>query len=44
MKVLEGLRNMKSAAQKKINQILSDVWGVEFVEKKEDVTEEIEIE
>jgi len=32
MKNLEGLRKMKTEAQKKINQILADVWGVEYVE------------
>lgn len=32
MQILEGLRKMKSEAQKKINQILADVWGVEYVE------------
>jgi hypothetical protein len=25
---------MKTEARKKINQILSDVWGVEFIEPK----------
>ncbi len=34
MQVLEGLRKMKSEAQKKINQILSDVWGVDLVEEE----------
>ena len=29
---LDGLSKMKTEAQKKINQILSDVWGVEFTE------------
>jgi hypothetical protein len=32
MQIVEGLRNMKNAAQKKINQMLAEVWGVEFVE------------
>ncbi len=32
MHVLEGLRKIKTEAQQKINQILADVWGVEFVE------------
>ena len=32
MQILEGLRKMKTEAQKKINQILADVWGVEYVE------------
>ncbi|HAK00334.1 MAG TPA: hypothetical protein DCM62_09935 [Bacteroidales bacterium] len=31
MHTLEGLRKIKTEAQKKINQILADVWGVEFV-------------
>ena len=29
--VLNGLRKMKAEAEKKINQILADVWGVEAV-------------
>lgn len=29
MAVLEGLRKIKLAAEQKINQILSDIWGVE---------------
>ena len=29
MEVLNGLRKMKTEAQKKINQILAEVWGVE---------------
>jgi type I restriction-modification system DNA methylase subunit/restriction endonuclease S subunit len=32
LKILEGLRKMETEAQKKINQILADVWGVEFTE------------
>lgn len=32
MDVLNGLRKMKSEAEKKINQILADVWGIEYVE------------
>jgi len=32
MKVLEGLQNIKAEAQKQINKILADVWGVEYVE------------
>lgn len=43
IQILEGLHQMKAKAQKKINQILADVWGVEFVELKEEVTEEVEI-
>lgn len=44
MQVLEGLRKMKTAAEKKINQILADVWGVELVEpEKELAAEEQEI-
>ena len=31
-KILDGVRNLKSTAQNKINQILADVWGVEYVE------------
>lgn len=43
MQVLDGLRKMKTEAQKKINQILADVWGVEFVEEiEEEVKEEVE--
>ena len=41
MEVLKGLLKMKSEAQKKINQILADVWGVEFEEtEKEEETDE----
>jgi len=32
MQILEGIGKMKTEAQKKINQILADVWGVEYVE------------
>lgn len=32
MQILEGLRKMKAEAKMKIDKILSDVWGVEFVE------------
>jgi len=32
MQILEGLKKMKTEAQSKINQILADVWGVEYVE------------
>lgn len=32
MDVLNGLRKMKTEAEKKINQIIADVWGVEYVE------------
>lgn len=32
MQILEGLITMKTEAQKKIKQILADVWGVEYVE------------
>lgn len=38
--VLEGLRKMKSEAQNKINQILSAVWGVEFVEPVKELVED----
>jgi restriction endonuclease S subunit len=33
MQILDGLRKMKTESQKKINQILSDVWGVEYIEQ-----------
>lgn len=32
MQILEGLRTMKIEAEKKINKILADVWGVEYEE------------
>ena len=32
MQILKGLLKMKTEAQKKINQILADVWGVDYVE------------
>ena len=32
MQISEGLRKMKSEAEKKINQILKEVWGVEMLE------------
>lgn len=41
MQIQEGLRQMKTAAENKINQILADVWGAEFVEPvKEEVAGE----
>ena len=41
VKVLEGLRKMKAEAQKKINQILAEVWGVAVSEpEKEEVVDE----
>ncbi len=40
MQVLDGLRKMKTEAQKKINQILADVWGVEFVEFEKELVED----
>ncbi len=40
MNVLNGLRKMKTEAQKKINQILADVWGVEFVEPENILVED----
>lgn len=40
MQVLEGLRKMKTEAQKKINQILSDIWGVEFIEPENELVED----
>jgi type I restriction-modification system DNA methylase subunit/restriction endonuclease S subunit len=39
-KLLEGLHKMKSEAQQKINQILADVWGVEFVEPEKELVED----
>lgn len=39
-KVLDGLRSIKTEAQKKINQILADVWGVEFVEPENILVED----
>ena len=43
MQILEGLSKMKTEAEKKINQILADVWGVEFVEpEKMEVEDEPE--
>jgi type I restriction-modification system DNA methylase subunit/restriction endonuclease S subunit len=35
LEVLNGISKMKDASQKKINQILADVWGVEFVEPED---------
>ncbi len=32
MQILQGLRKMKTEAQKKISQILADVWGVDYIE------------
>lgn len=32
IKIIQGVQFIKSDAQKKINQILADVWGVEYVE------------
>jgi type I restriction-modification system DNA methylase subunit len=32
IQILEGLRKMKSKAEKKIGRILGDVWGIDFVE------------
>lgn len=40
MNVLNGLRKMKDASKKKINQILADVWGVEFVEPENILVED----
>ena len=39
MSVISGIRQMKTEAQKKINQILADVWGVEFVEAEKETVE-----
>ncbi|GAA0878086.1 hypothetical protein GCM10009119_10540 [Algoriphagus jejuensis] len=38
--IIEGLRKMKTEAQMKINQILADVWGVEFGEPKKELVED----
>lgn len=38
--LLEALGKMKSEAQKKINQILADVWGVENVEPEKMILED----
>jgi restriction endonuclease S subunit len=38
--ILEGLRKMKTEAQNKINQILADVWGVEFIEPEKELVED----
>ncbi len=43
MNVLQGLNKLKSSAQNKVNQILADVWGIEFVEELEK-KEELELE
>lgn len=43
MQVLNGLQKMKVEAQKKISQILADVWGIEFTETlNEEVADEQE--
>lgn len=39
-KILDGLRSIKTEAQKNINQILAEVWGVEFVEPQNIVLED----
>lgn len=41
MQILDGLSKMKTEAQKKIDKILADVWGVDYVES---VKKEIEYE
>lgn len=38
--IIDGLSVMKTEAQKKINQLLADVWGVEFVEPENIVVED----
>ncbi len=40
LSVLKSLSNLKTEAQKKINQILADVWGVEFVEPENELVED----
>ncbi|MHB1392828.1 MAG: N-6 DNA methylase [Clostridia bacterium] len=43
MQILEGLCKMKTEAEKKIDRILADIWGVKFVEHiKEEVSDEQE--
>jgi type I restriction-modification system DNA methylase subunit/restriction endonuclease S subunit len=37
---LNGIRQLQSAAQKKIDQLLADVWGVEFVEPENELVED----
>ncbi len=39
-KILDGLRTIKTEAQKIVNQILSDVWGVEYVEPENELVED----
>jgi restriction endonuclease S subunit len=39
VKLLQDLRKMKTEAKRRINKILTDVWGVEYIETK---TQEIE--
>jgi len=39
MQILEGIRKMKAKAEKKIENILADIWGVEFAETIETNTE-----
>lgn len=39
IQVIDGLVVMKAEAEKKINKILADVWGVEYVEPKENNAE-----
>ena len=38
MKIVEGLRQMKSEAEDKINSILAEIWGVDYTEP---ITEKI---
>lgn len=40
LSVLKSLSNLKIVAQKKINQLLADVWGVEWVEAEKTEIEE----
>jgi type I restriction-modification system DNA methylase subunit/restriction endonuclease S subunit len=43
MKLIDGLHKMKTEAENKINQILTEVWGLKNIElKKEEVENELE--
>ena len=40
IEVLNGLQKMKADAEIKINKILAEVWGIDFVESNEKEVEE----
>lgn len=40
LQILEGLQKMEIEAQRKINRILAEVWGVDYVESNEKEVEE----